>query len=92
MFFTDQVGIPLRKYLLWRRLFDAVALLIQGENITGAAYNSGFSDSAHLSRTFKDNFGINLSKVIKNRISFNRLIRKIKSIPIRTTIKNGIEN
>lgn len=64
--FKDEVGIPIRKYLLWKRLISAFRIVINGKNITYAAYQSGFSDSAHLSRTFKSNFGINLSKVYKN--------------------------
>lgn len=55
--FTEHVGIPPRRYLLWARLMDALEVAFRGENLTGAAYNAGFSDSAHLSRTFKRMFG-----------------------------------
>lgn len=64
--FKDEVGIPLRKYLLWKRLISALKIILEGHNLTYAAHSAGFSDSAHLSRTFKSNFGINLSKIFKN--------------------------
>ncbi|MGL1893243.1 MAG: AraC family transcriptional regulator [Spirochaetaceae bacterium] len=64
--FKEEVGLPLRKYLLWLRLKDAIKLICTGKDLTYAAYETGFSDSAHLSRTFKSNFGLNSSKIIKH--------------------------
>ncbi len=64
--FTNEVGIPLRKYLLWLRLKDAIKLICEGKDLTFKAYETGFSDSAHLSRTFKSNFGLNVSTILKN--------------------------
>ena len=73
--FKKETGTQFRRYLLWRRLGDALELIFRGKDITWAAYESGFSDSAHLSRTFKENFGISASKVIRYSrfIQFNRL-------------------
>jgi len=64
--FTNQVGISIRHYLLWLRLLDAIKLIIKGKSITFAAYEVGFSDSAHLSRTFRRMFGLKLFEVFKN--------------------------
>ncbi|MFH0976395.1 MAG: helix-turn-helix domain-containing protein [Spirochaetota bacterium] len=64
--FTKQVGIPIRHYLLWLRLIDAIKLIVKGSSFTDAAYEAGFSDSAHLSRTFKKMFGLKLLEVFKN--------------------------
>ena len=58
--FSEQIGLPWRAYVLWRRLKLATRLLLFGINATEAAHRSGFSDSAHLSRTFKRHFGMNL--------------------------------
>ena len=58
--FKDTMQIPWRPYLLWRRLICAVQTLQQGKTATEAAYIAGFSDSAHLSRTFKKQFGLSL--------------------------------
>ncbi|PJZ47419.1 AraC family transcriptional regulator [Leptospira brenneri] len=55
--FKEKLGIPLRRYLLWVRILRAVKELKAGNNLTEAAHAAGFSDSAHFSRTFKENFG-----------------------------------
>lgn len=55
--FKENLGIPLRRYLLWVRILRAVKELKAGKNLTEAAHEAGFSDSAHFSRTFKENFG-----------------------------------
>jgi AraC-like DNA-binding protein len=63
--FKDTMQIPWRPYLLWRRLICAVQTLQQGISATEAAYIAGFSDSAHLSRTFKKQFGLSLREYQK---------------------------
>lgn len=56
--FVEQTGLPFRTYLLWQRLTKAVELFSGGSSLTEAAHGAGFSDSAHLSRTFRRMFGI----------------------------------
>lgn len=56
--FSDEVGIPFRRYLLWRRLTRAWLLVSRGETLSSAAHRAGFSDSAHFTRTFYQMFGI----------------------------------
>jgi AraC family transcriptional regulator len=56
--FVAQTGLPFRTYLLWQRLTRAVELFSGGSSLTDAAHGAGFSDSAHLSRTFRRMFGI----------------------------------
>lgn len=56
--FVEQTGLPFRTYLLWQRLMKAVELFSGGSTLTDAAHGAGFSDSAHLSRTFRRMFGI----------------------------------
>lgn len=56
--FTEQVGMPLRRYVLWQRLWRAVESALKGGTLTESAHAAGFSDSAHLSRTFRKNFGV----------------------------------
>lgn len=60
--FREQMGIAWRPFLLWRRLMCAVQALSRGRNATEAAYTAGFSDSAHLTRTFKSQLGMNIRK------------------------------
>lgn len=56
--FTVQVGIPLRRYVLWSRLRIAISRVQAGDDLTGAAHGAGFADSAHLTRTTRDMFGL----------------------------------
>ena len=56
--FTEQVGIPLRRYVLWSRLRIAITRVQTGDHLTGAAHGAGFADSAHLTRTTRDMFGL----------------------------------
>lgn len=49
--FREQTGLPVRNYLLWRRLIVALECLRQGKSITTAAHEAGFTDGAHLSRS-----------------------------------------
>lgn len=56
--FKDSTGLSLSKYLLWFKTIMAVKRVLKGESITNAAVNSGFSDSAHFTRTFKKIVGL----------------------------------
>lgn len=64
--FKDETGVPIRRYLLWLRLIGAVERVLDGMSLTSAAHEAGFSDSAHLSRTFKGMFGVTPSFLFKN--------------------------
>ena len=56
--FVDETGMPMRTYVLWRRLLRVWSLLMEGETLSGAAHAAGFADSAHLSRTSRTMFGL----------------------------------
>lgn len=56
--FVEQTGLPFRTYLLWLRLSRSIKRLADGAGLTEAAHESGFSDSAHFSRTFRRMFGV----------------------------------
>jgi AraC-like DNA-binding protein len=56
--FVEQTGVQFRTYLLWLRLTQAVEVYAAGASLTEAAHEAGFSDSAHLSRTFRRMFGV----------------------------------
>lgn len=64
--FTAQVGIPIRKYILWTKLLTALQKIIVTKNITTAALDAGFADAPHFNRTFKRMFGLNPSQLLKN--------------------------
>jgi AraC family transcriptional regulator len=56
--FSEQVGIPINRYLLWRRLHYALKMFLSSSSLTEVAHNAGFADSSHLSRTFRRLLGI----------------------------------
>ncbi|MEE6140361.1 AraC family transcriptional regulator [Mycobacterium sp. 050128] len=68
--FTEQVGIPLRRYVLWSRLQIAITRVQAGDDLTGAAHGAGFADSAHLTRTTRDMFGLAPS-VLSRHVSWD---------------------
>jgi len=66
--FKTEIGIPIRKYILWCRIRQALQLVIDGNSLTQAAQISGFADVAHLNRTFVSFFGISPSHVLKSTL------------------------
>jgi AraC-like DNA-binding protein len=62
--FADEIGMPYRRYVLWRRLRCALLAVRDGADLTTAAAAAGFADSAHFSRTFRRTFGLTPSEVL----------------------------
>jgi AraC-like DNA-binding protein len=56
--FKDQLGLPFRRYMLWRKLTRAMLAIGRQSSIADAAHASDFADAAHLTRTFHQMFGI----------------------------------
>ncbi|WP_394830162.1 AraC family transcriptional regulator [Pendulispora rubella] len=56
--FAQDIGLPMRAYLRWKRLRRAIAAVEAGASLSAAATSAGFADSAHLSRVFREQFGI----------------------------------
>lgn len=56
--FARDVGLPMRAYVRWKRLRRAIAAVENGASLTDAAAAAGFADSAHLSRVFREQFGM----------------------------------
>jgi AraC-like DNA-binding protein len=65
--FTQQVGVPFRRYRAWNRMRAAIREIVSGSNFTQAAHAAGFSDQAHFAHDFRKTFGAaasySLSKV-----------------------------
>ena len=64
--FSDEVGVPLRRYILWLRLRQVVYGWALTRSLTQAAHAAGFADSAHLSRTFRSMYGLRPSDVFRS--------------------------
>lgn len=56
--FKEQLGLPFRRYLLWRKVTRAMIAIGRERTIADAAHGSAFADAAHLTRTFNEMFGI----------------------------------
>jgi AraC family transcriptional regulator len=61
--FVEQTGVRFRAYVLWLRLEVALGKYVAGASLTDAAHAGGFADSAHLSRTFRQMFGISAASI-----------------------------
>lgn len=55
--FTQQIGVPFRRYRAWNRMRQALTCIVSGDNFTAAAHAAGFTDSAHFSHDFRKTFG-----------------------------------
>lgn len=62
--FDAELGLPFRRYRLWRRLAAVMRTIAAGGSLTEAAHAAGFSSSAHLSSTFKRMFGLAASDLL----------------------------
>ncbi len=56
--FKQQLGLPFRRYLLWRKVTRAMLVISREGTATAAAHAADFADAAHLTRTFREMFGI----------------------------------
>lgn len=64
--FKQQLGLPVRRYILWARLIRGVESAIECGSLTQGAHSAGFADSAHFSRTFRQTFGLTPASILKN--------------------------
>src|SRR5262249_18167596 len=78
--FTESMGVPLRPYILWLRLQRACCDLMTGTTVTAAAHNAGFSDAAHLTRTFRRMLGMTPTDLaLRKRMSRGVMMDRIDS-------------
>jgi AraC-like DNA-binding protein len=64
--FKQEMGLPIRNYILWHRLQLAFIEITKGHSLTKVAYLCGFSDQSHLTRTFVKVIGATPSSLLKN--------------------------
>jgi len=65
---TQELGLSPRRYLLWVKMRRAGEMFLRNIPLTVVAHEIGFSDSAHLSRVFKNYFGLSPSFLANNRL------------------------
>ncbi|WP_422362084.1 helix-turn-helix transcriptional regulator [Reichenbachiella sp.] len=64
--FKEETGISYRRMQLWKRLLASFDGIKSTKTLTELAHQSGFSDSSHYSKTFKESFGFPPSEVFAN--------------------------
>lgn len=64
--FKEETGISYRRMQLWKRLLSSFDHLRTTKTLTELAHQSGFSDSSHYSKTFKESFGFSPSDAFAN--------------------------
>jgi AraC-like DNA-binding protein len=60
--FTQEVGVPFRRYRAWQRMRAAIGQIVTGSTFTTAAHAAGFSDQAHFAHDFRRTFGAPASR------------------------------
>lgn len=60
-----ETGLTFRRFVLHSKLIKSISAIHRDNNLTEASFIGGFSDQPHLTRTFKENFGIKPSKILK---------------------------
>jgi len=64
--FREQIGVPLKSYILFHQLEKAITALLNGTNITDAAILAGFDSPSHFAATVKKWMGMPVSTSIKD--------------------------
>ena len=72
--FTESVGVPIRPYILWLRLQRASYELMNGATATATAHLAGFSDAAHLTRTFRRMLGTTPKELMRRKSTSHGLL------------------
>ena len=62
--FKASTGMTFRQFKRWTGLQHAARLIVAGALVRTAAMDAGFADTAHLTRTFKQCFGLTPSQAI----------------------------
>ena len=64
--FHEQIGVPLKSYILFHQLEKAFTALLNGIRITDAAMLAGFDSPSHFAATVKKWMGMSVSTSIKD--------------------------
>jgi AraC-like DNA-binding protein len=63
--FKAATGVTVRRYKLWLSMAAALRSMKRGETLTAAALEGGFSSSAHFSSAFREMFGLEPSRLLR---------------------------
>lgn len=68
---SEHLGMPFRRYRLWRRMGKAMREIAAGANLTKAAHAAGFNSSAHFSSAYRTMFGLAPSALLAMGVTFD---------------------
>ncbi len=74
--FKEQAGLPITQYRVRYRVFISTIIMALGYSITEAALLAGFSNSAHLSRCYRQVNGVTPSSTFLNRPYLDSVLDK----------------
>lgn len=60
--FRKETGLSFRRFVLHTKLIRSIRAMHDNHNLTSSSFQGGFADQAHLTRTFRKNFGIRPSE------------------------------
>jgi len=70
-FFRLKFGTAPKAWIDQQRLHEAMLLISSGESVKTTAYMLGFKQSSHLSRMFKQHYGMSPRAYVSSRVSDN---------------------
>jgi AraC-like DNA-binding protein len=77
--FSKELGLPFRRYVLWKRLKESISLYLKEEkSLTDIAIEMGFADQAHFSNSFKDVFGVKPTFIFRSKLRILHSLKRIK--------------
>lgn len=85
--FAARLGLTFRAHVRWERVRLALSMLSRGEALGNVAHAAGFSDAAHLSRTFRVMFGSAPSDLIRGVVWEGQQVRPSGAAPPPPTLE-----
>jgi len=61
--FKEQVGQSIQNFIMWMRVIDSLNDVLKGKKLIETAYDYGFSDPSHMTKSFIEIIGVAPSKI-----------------------------
>jgi AraC-like DNA-binding protein len=55
--FTEQVGMPIKQYVVWLRMLAVLEQFSSSEQLSALAHGQGFADQAAFTRAYREMWG-----------------------------------
>ncbi len=91
--FKEQVGQSIQNFVMWMRVIDSLNDVLKGKKLMNTAYDYGFSDASHMTKSFIEIIGVPPSK-IKTYEKETKIItcHNVNHFALSTEIINDWEN